>query len=273
MQESYSTWEEFERRLRVLDRWRRRISRNRGGRHRYWLFRGHSRSSWTLSTTLDRVISDTMPLSEYFQIVWRMKSEIESLTNRQWKLPDPPDYFSVIAEAGQLPLIPHPDDLYEYLVYLRHHGFPSPLLDWTRSPYIAAYFAYKDATPDDDVAIFAYMERPTGMKIGDIDSPRIEGRGPFVKAHPRHHLQQAEYTICIQPTDNGLTYASHDSVFSEPKEGQDLLCKFVLPVSERIEILKKLHQLTLNSYTLFGSEESLIETLKLRHFVIEGYAP
>src|SRR5579871_975887 len=33
---------------------------------------------------------------------------------------------------------------YDYMAYLRHHGFPSPLLDWTRSPYVAAFFAFRD---------------------------------------------------------------------------------------------------------------------------------
>jgi hypothetical protein len=35
---------------------------------------------------------------------------------------------------------------YKYFVCLRHYGFPSPLLDWSRSPYFAALFAFSGAT-------------------------------------------------------------------------------------------------------------------------------
>lgn len=31
---------------------------------------------------------------------------------------------------------------YGFMTRLRHHGFPSPLLDWPQSPYIAAFFAF-----------------------------------------------------------------------------------------------------------------------------------
>jgi len=47
---------------------------------------------------------------------------------------------------------------YSYLAHLRHNGFPSPLLDWTQSPYVAAYFAF--ARPQgEQVALYVYCEQ------------------------------------------------------------------------------------------------------------------
>jgi hypothetical protein len=45
---------------------------------------------------------------------------------------------------------------------------------------------------------------------------------------------------------------------------QDIIFKFVIPRRETIAVLRELHQYNLTAYSLFGSEESLMETLSIR---------
>lgn len=47
-------------------------------------------------------------------------------------------------------------DTIQILAYLQHNGVPTPLLDWTYSPYIALFFAIKDSEPRDKIALYDF---------------------------------------------------------------------------------------------------------------------
>ena len=159
---------------------------------------------------------------------------------------------------------------YEYLAHLRHNGFPSPLLDWSRSPYVAAYFAFSGASSTDAAAIYVYLERPKGRKVGGSGIPAIRTLGQYVRTHRRHFRQQSAYTVCANYQQSDLVnsymwhFVSHQTVFDWQPTAQDLLWKIVVPSSERSKVLMLLDEFNLNAYSLFGSEESLMATLAYR---------
>ena len=264
------TWEAFEEQLRVLEE-RLRVRNISEGEQ--YLFRGLGNSCWPLDTTLERQEKRGMPLAYYYRLISKIRPEIEALTDTKWgTLPDPDevgnwdyDKFSLML-AGIGGTFPG----YSYMAYLRHEGFPSPLLDWTCTPYIAAYFAFRNAAKE-RVAIYAYLERPEGRKHWSSNDPQIHTLGPYVQTHRRHFLQQSKYTICLDfQINRGWNFAPHENVFARNDDGQDILLKFTIPSTERIKVLKKLDSYNLNCFSLFDTAEALMETMAFRHIDFKG---
>ena len=150
------------------------------------LFRGQANADWQLQTTLERRTEKELSVGEYIQKANAVVNELESSTGKHWDLKNYLQLLAEIREHGERPYLP----CYEYLVYLRHHGFPSPLLDWTTSPFIAAYFACCDPVSADKMAVFAYVPIITGSRGGWITDPRITPLGHYITTHSRHFAQK-----------------------------------------------------------------------------------
>jgi FRG domain len=236
-------------------------------------FRGQASSTWRLETTLERAHHPTMKIGDYGALMAKIAPEICTNTNRRFEVPGPIEWEYWLKKIddeqyfapGSLPG-------YEFMVYLRHQGFPSPLLDWTDSEFVAAYFAFADTKSDEKdarVAIYAYMEYGGSYKVGSVRMPAISGMGPYVMSHPRHFTQQARYTYCKKLDEGGSwTYVPHSLVFeSDPKslvDAQDVLIQYTLPASERDVVLRELMRFNLTAYSLFATEEALMKTMAFK---------
>src|SRR6266852_1181259 len=141
------------------------------------LFRGLGTSEWTLKTTLERSYPDErsdedLSFQQYYGKVAASKGAVETLTGRRWD--NVPDHgkFTELFDKGldwlDLLLNRQPE-IYEFFIYLRHHGFPSPLLDWTTSPYVAGFFAFDTVISGaDQVGVYAFVEsHPRGAISSD----------------------------------------------------------------------------------------------------------
>ena len=111
-----------------------------------WAFRGHADSRWRLETSLERAVlryrkaaPDQPPIESYVvshpnKFERRLIYEFQQRAHHY--VADPP------AER----------DLLEWFALMQHHGLPTRLLDWTFSPYVAAYFAVEGRIPHESFA-------------------------------------------------------------------------------------------------------------------------
>jgi hypothetical protein len=105
-----------------------------------WVFRGHAGASWPLATALERTESQDRAADE-----WRMIDHFR----RRAALHLPPQLH-----LGD-------DDIFGWMALMQHYGAPTRLLDVTRSPYVAAFFALEEPTCGDeaDASIWAVDTR------------------------------------------------------------------------------------------------------------------
>lgn len=265
------SWNEFRTEIDILNAHTKTLKTNEFSYVSNLLFRGQRNATWGLTTTLERYSQKHLNAKDYFRSILAAKPQIEAHTGREWNTPDMMEYAAWISNEksfGMRGMLG-----YDYMVHLRHFGFPSPLLDWTRSAYVAAFFAFTDCdhTTDERVAIYAYLEYAGHFKTGWAGEIKIFAHGPHVRSHKRHFLQQSEYTICTRKDEDKWVYAPHESAIANPKETEDIsFWKFTIPASEKYNVLQSLDRYNLNAFSLFGTEESLMQTVALRELIFRG---
>lgn len=259
------TWEAFEKiALEDIEKVRRqRQATNNPAEYSDWIYRGHASKDWTLETTLERFLRDDLetprekyPIIEYYRYLAAIVPAVNSLTLQKF-----PQFAAHELDLDRARPLPQ----YELLCFARHHGFPTPLLDWTVSYYVAAFFAFRSARADEDAAIFAYKEWNGDARGGWVGQPIIDEHGPYVETHVRHYKQQSRYTVCRAKIDEKIFLMNHQKAVEEDPENHTIK-KFVLRSDEKAKVLERLFRMNINDYTLFGDEESLMRMLAYKEF-------
>jgi hypothetical protein len=266
-EETLECWEQFEEASAAMISNTSKLKEEHGLPADYPLFRGVGDSKHHLESSLERIrkakgLRPYTSLSRYWRTTKIARKHVETVTGKKWNL-----------DTEAPPKVPpRPSDIpaYEFMAYLRHNGFPSPLLDWTRSPYIAGFFAFRDVyrktMEKEYVSIFAYREFCGKAKILSAQKPHICHIGPTITTFPTHYLQQSEYSVCVREKDGQTYFADHEDVKGE--KGQDDLVKYIIPMSEREKVLRRLDLMNITAYSLFDSEPSLMDTIAIRELVI-----
>lgn len=275
------TWADFEGALKQIDDTRRERSARCGRQLHDPLFRGLGSSEWGLETTLERFYPSercdaSLGLLKYYRDIGASKPSIETFSGGRWdKLPE---YLAfekqVKSNLLAFPWLDHllwqTPDIYEYLVYLRHHGFPSPLLDWSASPYVAAFFAFDSpAREAQRVAVYAFLQDPSHIVSADRHLFVV---GRYLRSDPRHFLQQCQYSMCValDLKSSDYRFCSHQLGLGNAKGPEGEVFKITIPMTERLAALKHLDLMNINEFSLFGSDDSMVRTIARRELLFRG---
>ena len=229
----------------------------------YYWYRGQSNAEWGLETSFLRM---TRHLAKQRKEAIRLEDEArEEFMSKAHLFIDPGNMDKV----KTMPC---------WWALMQHHGAPTRLLDWTASPYVAAYFATQQDGSDGDGAVWCFCHsRLRDSFVGEYGSEppeltRTEDEDPAVKRLHKalqsptaptsvvpvqfkfFHVarmaeQQGRFTMCLR--------IHQDHVCIAAKIARTYLKKIVIPHKIKPDFLAELRRMNITAASLFPGVDGL----------------
>lgn len=237
------------------------------------VFRGQGNSEWPIRSTLERAGIDKIFSKEYYKSIDYLKPEINSLGHHFERNFKEKEFEHNFSDIRNISFRNFPD--IEYLSYLRHHGFPTPLIDVTQSEYIALFFACEDMNEETDAKVFVFRE--DFGSAGVSSSPELHKIGHYFESDRRHIAQQSEYLLALQfervEKHCEWLFVPFSSFFERENSGRcegwkesniesQSFFEIEIVGCAKKEIIAELYKMNINHYTLYLDEDSLIRKLR-----------
>jgi hypothetical protein len=231
-----------------------------------WAFRGQQDARWALLSSLSRYLEAFIP----DQSTWRTREERSIRIFRR-------KAHNYLSDSGVL------DNDLRCLALMQHHGAPTRLLDFTKSAFVAAFFAMENAVTD--AAVFA-LNTPKLWNATPFRSPTLsrDAIDPRRKGNfENYFLQNDNQVIWIgEPTEMdkrlvaqsgtmvvpGVLDKSLNEILDQYPSQGTLIKKIVLPRHMRDEAMKALYRMNITNATLFPDLDGLARSMRMEMEVV-----
>ena len=246
-----------------INTWQDYLKTASGSRYKNWAFRGQSNAEWPIYSSLSRYLRNF----GIHQQAWaRQEDRILRIFERKAHL--------------YLEHVPVEEDNFQWLALMQHHGAPTRLIDFTWSPFVAAFFALEHATKD--AAVWAispsqlwntthkFPGRKTAVKTDELNM-RIPGNykdfflgnnvpfvvyGEPVIMNKRLIAQSGTFVV------PGTLDRPVENILSSPTYRVDTVVKFILKTDLiRDEAMQSLYNMNLTNATLFPDLDGLARSM------------
>ncbi len=232
-----------------------------------WAFRGQANAAWVLNNAIER--------TDFIQYGNGIEAQFVAEFQRGAR-----NYLSKDET---------PEHLIEWLALMQHHGAPTRLLDLTKSPFIAAYFAFEFTPVNDDHSIAVWCLNVEHLKRRSLEILSHEF-GAALK-ETQNLINEKLFEILfyqnnkrlvfpVEPFRMNRRYSLQQSIFlstgtSEAPFMEQLLflqndmrkaiVKLEIPSVHKKEALRELLKMNLHRASLFPDLDGYALSLKLRY--------